>query len=173
MRRARTPDELGFNRSDRQRLERALARATDLRFFRRVQAVLLAARGFAVAAVARITGAKPDAVYHGLRLYPRTHAPDSLRDAPRSGRPRVAGRITDARIVGEFRRDPLRLGYNTTGWTVALLAEHLGRTYHCPISARTLRRRMRALGLRWKRPRYVYADRDPHRAQKKGGSSAA
>jgi transposase len=169
MRRARTPDELGFDPYDRQRLARALARATDLRFFRRVQAVLLVARGFPVPEAARITGAEPDAVYHWLRRYLRTHQPDCLRDAPRSGRPRAAGRITDARIPRELRRDPLRLGYNTTGWTVALLAEHLGRKYGCPTSARTLRRRMRDLGLRWKRPRYVYADKDPHRAQKKGG----
>jgi transposase len=173
MRRARTPDELGFDHYDRQRLARALARATDLRFFRRLQAVLLVARGFPVPEAAQVTGAKPDAVYHWLRLYLRARTPDSLCDAPRSGRPRVAGRVTDARIVREFRRDPLRLGYNTTGWTVALLAEHLGRKYGFPISARTLRRRMRDLGLRWKRPRYVYADKDPHRAQEKGGSSAA
>jgi transposase len=173
MRRARTPDEFGFDHYDRQRLARALARAADLRSFRRLQAVLLVARGFAVPEVARITGAKRDAVYLWLRQYLRTHCPDSLRDAPRSGRPRVAGRITDARIVREFRRDPLRLGYNTTGWTVALLAEHLGRKYGGALSARTLRRRMRDLGLCWKRPRYVYAGKDPHRAQKKGGLSAA
>jgi transposase len=150
-----------------------MVQATDLRFFRRVQAVLLVARGFPVAEAARITGSAPGAVYHWLRLYLRTRQPDDLRDAPRSGRPRVAGCLTDARIAREFRRDPLRLGYSTTGWTVALLAEYLGRRYGCPISARTLRRRMRRLGLRWKRPRYVYADKDPHRAQKKGGSSAA
>jgi transposase len=173
MRRARTPHELGFDQHDRQRLARALARATDLRFFRRVQAVLLLARSFSIAEAARITGAKPNAVYRWLRLYLRTHKPDGLRDAPRSGRPHAAGRITDARIVREFRRDPLRLGYNTTAWTVALLAKHLGRRYGCPILARTLRRRMRDLGLRWKRPRYAYADKDPHRAQKKGGLSAA
>jgi len=173
MRRARTSHELGFDQYDPQRLARALARATDLRFFRRVQAVLLLARGFPIPEAARITGAKPGAVYRWLRLYLGAHQPDSLRDAPRTGRPRVAGRITDARIVRELRRDPLRLGYNTTGWTVALLAEHLGRKYGCPISPRTLRRRMRDLGLRWKRPRYVYADKDPHRAQKKGGLSAA
>jgi transposase len=173
MRSARTPDELGFNRYDRQRLARALAQATDLRFFRRVQAVLLVARGVSIPEAARITGARPNAVYRWLRLYLRTHRPDSLRDAPRSGRPPVAGRLTDARIVREFRRDPLGLGYNATGWTVALLAGHLARTYGCPISARTLRRRLRDLGLRWKRPRYVYADRDPDRAQKKGGLSAA
>jgi transposase len=173
MRRARTSDELGFNPYDRRRLARAFARATDLRFFRRLQAVLLVTRGFPIAEVARITGAKANAVYAWVRLYLRTHQPDCLRDAPRAGRPRAAGRITDARIVREFRRDPLRLGYQTTSWTVVLLAEHLGRRYGCPISARTLRRRMRALGLRWKRPRYVYADRDPHRAQKKGDLSAA
>jgi len=64
----------------------------------------------------------------------------------------------------------VRLGYNSTGWTVALLADHLRQKYgRCP-SLRTLRRRMHELGLRWKRPRYVYAIKDPHRAQKKGGS---
>src|SRR4051794_31365097 len=115
MRRARTPEDLGFKHYDRQRLARAFARATDLRCFRRLQAVLLVARGPPVPEVARITGAKPAAVYHWLRLYLRTHDPDSLHDAPRSGRPRSAGRITDARIIREFRRDPLRLGYNSTG----------------------------------------------------------
>jgi transposase len=172
MRRARTPDELGLDHHDRRRLASALARATDLRFYRRLQAVLSVARGLPVSEVAPITGATPDAIYGWLRCYLQEHDPDCLRDAPRTGRPRAAGRITDARIVREFRRDPLRLGYNTTGWTVVLLAEHLGRKYGCPISARTLRRRMHDLGLCWKRPRYVYADKDPHRAQKKGALSA-
>jgi len=173
MRRARTTIELGFDHFDRQRLTRACTRATDLRLFRRLQAVLLVARGVPVAEVARMTGATGDAIYDWVRRYLRTREPGCHCDAPRSGRPRIAGRITDDRIVREFRRDPLRLGYNTTGWTVALLAGHLSRTYGCPISARTLRRRMHDLGLRWKRPRYVYADKDPDRAQKKGGLSAA
>ncbi len=38
----------------------------------------------------------------------------------------------------------------------------------CSISARTLRRRMKEIGLRCKRPRYVYSEKEPHRAQKKG-----
>ena len=173
MRRTRTPNELGFDQYDRQRLARALERATDVRTYRRLQAVLLVARGYLVPQVACLTGAKPAAVYVWVQRYLRTHQTDDLADAPRSGRPAAAAAITDARIVREFRRDPLRLGYNTTGWTVALLAAHLGRKYNCPISARTLRRRMRDLGLCWKRPRYVYAEKDPHRAQKKGGSFAA
>ena len=147
----------------------ALRRATELRTYRRLQAVLLVARGYPVATVAVITATPAAAIYDWVRRYLRTHQPEDLADAPRSGRPRVAITITAARIVRAFRRDPLRLGYSTTGWTVALLAQYLARVYGCPIGARTLRRRMRALGLRWKRPRYVYAEKDPHRAQKKGG----
>jgi transposase len=64
----------------------------------------------------------------------------------------------------------MQLGYNSTGWTVALLADHLRHKYGSAITVRTLRRRMHDLGLRWKRPRYTYAAQDPHRAQKKGGS---
>jgi transposase len=131
------------------------------------------ARGHSVTEVAQLTGAKPAAIYDWVARYLRTHQPDRLSDAPRSGRPRVATALTDARIKCQFRRDPLRLGYSATGWTVALLAKHLARVYDCPITPRTLRRRMRALGLRWKRPRYVYAERDPHRTQKKGGLFAA
>jgi transposase len=173
MRRTRTPKELGFDQYDRRRLGHALRHCTDLRTYRRLQAVFLVARGYPVPEVASITGAQPAAVYDWGQRYRRSHRPDSLTDASRSGRPPTAPAITDARIVREFRRDPLRLGYSTTGWTVALLAAHLARKYGSPISARTLRRRMHELDLRWKRPRYVYAEKDPHRAQKKGGLFAA
>jgi hypothetical protein len=52
----------------------------------------------------------------------------------------VATAITGARLVKEFRRDPLRLGYHTTTGTVPLLATHLSQRYHCRIPARPLRR---------------------------------
>ena len=67
----------------------------------------------------------------------------------------------------------MALGYSTTTWTVKTLADHLSRTYDCRITDRTLRRRMADMGLCWKRPRYVYSTKDPHRAQKKGLSCGA
>jgi transposase len=173
MRRARTPAELRFDRYDQGRLARALDRATEARVFRRLQAVLMIARAWAIAEVARVTRLRPWAIYYWVRRYLKAHRPEALADAPRSGRPSSARAITDARIVRELGRDPLRLGYKTTGWTVPLLARHVSQKYGCPISAATLRRRMRRLRLRWKRPRYVYATKDPHRAQKKGRLSAA
>jgi transposase len=173
MRRAKSASERGFNPYDRRRLTRALQVAAEIRTYRRVQAVLLVAQGRTVPQAAQITGTQLWSVYRWVRAYLQTHRADCLQDAPRSGRPSVATPITDARLVREFRRDPMRLGYRATGWTVSLLADHLQQRYGCAISSRTLRRRLRDLDLRWKRPRYVYATKDPNRAQKKGALFAA
>jgi transposase len=173
MRRAKNPKERGFDRYDKRRLTKALQGIGDVRTHRRVQAVLLVAQGRTVAEAAAIAGGRPWAVYAWVRAYLQTHDPGCLQDAPRSGRPRAAPTLTDKRIERAVRRDPMRLGYNSTGWTVALLADHLRQKYGSPLSVRTLRRRMRDLGLRWKRPRYAYANKDPNRAQKKGGLFAA
>jgi transposase len=173
MRPASHPAPFAFDHHDRRRLARAADACPDVRTFRRLQAVLLVARGRSVPEVAEITGLKPWAIHAWVRRYRAGRRPEDLADRPRPGRPAAAPAITDARIAREFGRDPLRLGYHATGWTVALLAAHLGRRYRCPITPDTLRRRMRRLGLRWKRPRYRYTGRDPDRGQKKGASSAA
>ncbi len=172
MRRAKSASERGFDRYDKRRLTRALPGAAEIRTYRRVQAVLLVAQGRTVPEAAQIAGAQAWSVYRWVRAYLHTHCPARLCDAPRSGRPPIATPITDARLVRAFRQDPMRLGYRATGWTVSLLADHLQQRYGCAISPRTLRRRMRDLDLRWKRPRYVYATKDPNRAQKKGVSFA-
>jgi transposase len=176
MRLARDPSAWGFDRYDGRRLGRAMAGAGDVRLFRRLQAVRLVSEGYGLGEAARLVGAGRRAVYEWVGLYLAAHRPADLADAPRSGRPPAAGAITDARIAREFGRDPLRLGYMATEWTVPLLAGHLSRAYGaggCGITARTLRRRMRALGLRWKRPRHVFGDKDPNGPQKKGRSTAA
>jgi transposase len=168
MRRAKSAAELGFNRYDKGRLQKALKRAVDKRTFQRVQAILLVAQERALPEVARIAGVSLQTVYNWVTCYLAAHQVSALLDAPRGGRPRTAPAITAARILREVRRNPLRLGYRTTVWTVPLLTHHLRRRYHCPLSSYTLRRRMKALGLRGKRPRYVSEEKEPHRAQKKG-----
>ena len=74
--------------------------------------------------------------------------------------------------MAALRADPREAGFNATAWTVPLLARHLSRRHRVSITPRMLRRRMHEAGLRWKRPRYVYHERDPHAAQKKGPSTA-
>ncbi len=157
-----------FNKPDQWRLEKFLKQVVEARSYRRVKAVLLVATGVIVSKVAQIIGVSRPSIHGWVRRYLKRRAPEDLQDAPRSGRPLAARTITNARIACEFRRDPLRLGYNTTGWTVALLATHLSKRYGCKITARTLRRRMKQMELRWKRPRYVYSEKAPNIAQKKG-----
>ena len=173
MRTAKGPTELGFNRYDLPRLKQALRGATEARDFRRLQAVLLVARGRPVAEVAQITGASRRSVYGWLRRYLSDHRVGDLTERPRPGRPPVAEVITDECIRRELARSPMELGYSTTTWTVKTLADHLSHTYGCQITERTLRRRMADMDLCWKRPRYVYSTKDPNRAQKKGRSCVA
>jgi transposase len=144
-----------------------------MRLFRRLQAVLLVAEGHGVAEVAHITGLGQSSIYYLRDRYLQTHQVSSLMERTRSGRPPSARPVTEARILRELQRQPLKLGYRTGVWTVELLAEHLSQQYQCSISARTLRRRMRQIGLRCKRPRYVYSEKEPHRAQKKGRLSGS
>ena len=172
MRKSATPADLGFTTRDRQRLSQALARAPQTRVFRRLQAVLLVAQGYSVIESAQVTGLSQRAVYHLVSRYLADHQADQLLDSSRSGRPPTAQKITPARILAELKRSPLRLGYRTNVWTVELLAERLHQLYDCTISSRTLRRRLRDMGLRCKRPRYVYSEKEPHLPQKKGRLSA-
>jgi transposase len=171
MRKTQTPAERGFTGHDRRRLAKALHQAQEVKVYQRIQAMLLIAQGYSVDEVAHIVGSQQRSVYYWMHRYLDHHRVTDLYDAPRTGRPLTAAQITKARILRELARDPLKLGYNTTVWTVPLLAVHLSKRYSSQITPRTLRRRMKEVGLRWKRPRHVYATKDPHRAQKKGRSS--
>ena len=72
-------------------------------------------------------------------------------------------------IRAALRVDPRSAGFNATTWTCALLARYLSTRLGTSIGPRTLRRRMHAARLRWKRPRYVLHQRDPHAGSRKGG----
>jgi transposase len=173
MRHARIAPGEALSGHDRRRVGAALERVRDVRAYRRLWAVLLVCRGHGISEAARLTGQTRQSVHNAVRRYSARRCPEDLRDAPRPGRPRVAGRVTDRRIVREYERDPLSLGYMATEWTVPLLARHLSERYGCRVTRRTLRRRLKAVGLTWKRPRHVFSEKAPHVGQKKGRSSAA
>ena len=173
MRIAKTPVDFGFTRSDDRKLKKACQETKSKHLYQRAQAVLLVAQGRSLDEVAEIAGVSLRTVYNWVNRYLAVHHVVALTDTQRTGRPLVATAITAARILQELRRNPLRLGYRATVWTVRLLAQHLTQRYRCEIHPRTLRRRMKALGLHCKRPRYFYEEKAPHRAQKKGRLSAA
>lgn len=138
------------------------------RDYRRSHAVWLVAQGRPVVEVAQLIQTPSRSIYRWVENYLETQVVAALGQRAGGGRPPTATRIPKAGVLRELQRDPLRLGYNTTLWTVPLLTTRLRQVYDCPISERTLRRRLKEIGLVWKRPRYVFATKDPHRAQKKG-----
>lgn len=162
-----------FNGSDRRRLTQALKRTQEAALYQRIQAVWLLAQGYALSDVMQVTHSSKRSIYRWARRYLRTRCIHDLQDAPRPGRPKAAPTLTAEQILEALQRDPLDAGYTTTVWTVPLLAQYLTQRYGCSISAYTLRRRIKQIGLRWKRPRYVFITKEPHRAQKKGLLHAA
>jgi transposase len=159
--------------ADRKRLATALEAAREARVYRRVEALLLVAEGQTVAEAARRCHADRSSVHRWLRQYGAGRDATALADRPRCGRPRQSGRLTPRRLAAVLARDPRRCGYQATSWTVPLLTHDLATQEGIAISARTLRRRLHEAGYRWKRPRYVYAGRATHLAQKKGLWSGA
>ena len=129
MKESRNPIVSRFNSWDRHRLANALERVWEARFFRRIQAVLLASRGQKPRGIAQITGLSRRAVYYLLERYLHRHRVEDLAERPHPGRPLGAAGLTKARMLRELRRSPLKLGYRTNVWTVATLADRLRERY--------------------------------------------
>lgn len=173
MRTPRSSKAFGFVSADQRRLQQLLSHHTDTRTFIRLRSVLLVAQGHSVPTVAAMMGRSAQIVYRWIDTYLSTHDPASLLTQSKSGRPKTAVSITDNRILDQLALNPMDLGYKTTSWTVATLAHSLSQRFKCPITPATLHRRMKQLGLAYKRPKYFYEQKDPNRAQKKGPSSVS
>lgn len=162
--------DLCFEAGDRRRLKAVVSRAKEVRAYRRAQAVLWVAEGHSVAEVAQLARSSRRSVYYWCEAYLRDRSCRVLlEEKPRSGRPpSPTSQIAAQELESILKRSPMELGYQSTGWTLALLATHLQRQHGGErASCSTLRRRLHALGWRWKRPRYVFAAPDPRQAQKK------
>ena len=161
-----------FTRTDRRRLARTLSPRLPGQVYRRVAAVLAIADGEPVEAVAHRLRVTRRAVYRWATRYLTRRDPRALVDKPRPGRPRH-GAPSTRQLRRLLATDPRALGYQHATWTAPLLAAHCARDGHGAVDARTIRRRLHELGYRWKRPRYRYAHRAAHLAQKKGLSAVA
>lgn len=164
-----------FTHHDRRRLAAAIRRVRDARHCRRLQAVLLVAEGRQVGEAAALLKASRRWVTKTLARYRRRRCPDDLAEKPRAGRPPLAPALSGDLLTVALEADPLAFGYAASGWTAPLLAAHLRELFgvSATLSVRTLRRRLHAADLAWKRPRYVFGNKEPHRAHKKGRSCAA
>jgi transposase len=162
-----------FSGHDRRRLAKAMSSASELHLFQRAQAVLRVAEGDSIAEAAALAGVDRASVYRWTQRYLAARNVQDLADELRSGRPPLAPVLTETLLAQILAQDPRQAGYQATTWTAPLLATQLRHHYQCSLSEDTLRRRLHEYEYRWKRPRYVFHERDPQVAQKKGRLSAA
>ncbi len=162
--------------AQRQELQQLARRGRDARTVRRAQGLLWLEQGEHPVAIAQRLGVTREAVYSWARRLKREGSrpvAQSLRDRPRSGRPRSQRQAMQEMVEQVMDTRPSQYGYQAEGWTAALLRYHLQATRGIAVSENTARRCLKGMGYRWKRPRYVLARRDPFWRQVKGGSSAA
>jgi transposase len=160
----------------RRALEAIIVRPRDSRPYRRAQALLWLAEGERPTAVAQRLRVHRDTIYAWAKRYQgRGPQPVATRllDRARTGRPRHLAEMVAQGLVTAIETDPQALRYRAAQWTTPLLRHYLREHQALAVSEVTVRRCLRHLGYRWKRPRYVLARRSQHWRQAKGGSSAA
>lgn len=159
--------DLKLEPTERAALTEAASREKRVRRWRRLRAVELLASGLRPEAVAAALSCSRASVYAWAKAW-REGGIQGLGEEPRPGKRRSLGARAERFVEGLLEEgDPQARGHLATGWTVPLLrAELEGAGYR--VSERTVRRTLRRLGWRWKRPKYVLGRPDPDHEAKKG-----
>jgi transposase len=158
---------LMLNPRERAQLAEAASEEKRVRTWRRMRAIELLAEGTRPEAVAAALGCARASVYAWAKAW-RERGLSGLREGPRSGRERSLQRQAELLLEELLEEDdPQRRGYRSTGWTVPLLKSELAKAGYV-VSERTVRRTLKRLGFRWKRPKYVLGRLDPDHESKKG-----
>jgi len=161
---------------ERQRLEQIARSSAQAREVRRAQALVWLHRGESVEQVAQRLGMSRQAIYVLMGRYrSRKSRPvlERVQDRRHTGRP--ADKLNQVMKVIQqlLSQNPGQYGYRCPFWTVPMLAAQTGRKIGAAVSDDTIRRALRLLRQRYKRPRYVLARRSPTWRQAKGGLNAA
>jgi len=154
---------------ERAALSDAAAHERRVRQWRRYQAVLLVAEGKRPAEAAAGVGCSQASVYSWLAAW-RADGLTGLAEAPHPAPIQAHAAPLETLLTALLADDPQRHGHHATGWTIPLLHGEVGAA-GIRVSDRTVRRAVRRLGWRWKRPKYVLGRPDSAYAEKKGRSS--
>ena len=157
---------LDLTREQRRDLEDAATHARQTRTWKRYRALLLLGDGLTFRQVAQTLDCAESSIYSWVAHW-REAGIARLADGPHAGRMRRLDAVADQHLQVLLERDPQSHGYAATGWTVPLLRRELAKQ-DWVVADRTLRRTLKRLGYRWKRPQYVLGRPDPAYDAKKG-----
>jgi transposase len=152
--------------AERTALDAAAAGERRVRLWRRYRALQLLADGLEPPAVARALGCSQSSVYNWAAMWRDGGLPGLRGRGHGGGRARALGGAGERMLEDLLGQDPQARGHRATGWTVPLLLGELGAAGY-PAGERTVRRTLRRLGWRWKRPKFVLGRPDPAYEAKK------
>lgn len=167
---------LTLTETERTALQNAVKRVREARVVKRAQALLWLDQGEVPPMVAQRLQVSRQTIYHWVAAF-RARAPasplDRLRDQQRSGCPPTK-RAAITTVIRQLWETPSNQSAAQTDIprSAPALQRHLQRC-GVVVHERTIRRTLRALDYRYKRPRYVLARRSKTWRQQKGGSNAA
>jgi transposase len=163
---------LSLSDTEREALQNALKRERDALVVKRAQALLWLSQGEAAMAVAQRVGVTRQTIYNWLRTFQARAAAtlgDRLRDSARSGRPPTKREAIKALIARLWEQpSDTTSAPSDVPRTAAAIQRYLAKQ-QVQVHERTIRRTLRALNYRYKRPRYVLARRSKTWRQQKGG----
>ncbi len=157
-------------------LQRIARSNADARVVRRAQILLAVHARESLQQMARRVGRSRQSIYNLIQRFQACRelpVAERLRDRPRPGRPATKRERTVAIVRELLGQSPARYHYRSPVWTVPMLRCQVQRRLRCAVHARTIRRALHQLRHRFKRPRYVYAQRSATWRQAKGGSKRA
>ena len=147
-------------------LEQAASTARQTRTWKRYQALLLLADGQAIAQISAGLACGQSTIYRWVATW-RDAGVAGLAEGPHRGRAHRLDGAAEQVVRDVLGSDPQAHGHHATGWTVPLLLGELAARGWV-VHEHTLRRTLKRLGYRWKRPQYVLGRPDPASLEKKG-----
>ena len=161
--------------SARKQLREIVRNGVSTREIKRAQALLWRHEGHPVGAIAIEQQVTARTIQRWVRQY-QAQAGQALARRIQVGKPpgRPAKQLKLAcRVIGQvWDKDPRRYGFRALVWTVPMLRCLIHQRTQTWLGSATLRRALRSLRYRYKRPRLVLARRSPTWRQAKGGLSA-
>jgi transposase len=152
---------------------REIARGSrNARQVRRAQALLWLHEDYSAQAVADRLGMSRQTVQRWKKQY-QERTQDSvlerIQEGQHTGRMPQQLKLARKEIERVWQRDPRRYGFRARNWTVPMLRCLIDRHSKTSVSRSTVRRALRSLRYRYKRPRLTLARRSPTWRQEKGG----
>ncbi len=141
-----------LRKKERLRLQKAARSAKNPKLRERCRAMLWSEEGKTTGEIARLLGIHATTPMRWIKDYLRFGFAGLIPEKI-PGRPRTVDAEGEAVLRSALKRNPRDLGYLFTRWTLAALAEHLYSETHARVSPETVRRALKRLRYRYKRPK--------------------